>query len=143
MVSDGTRLFGLSPVTPRPVRLARRYTRTALLLVAVIGLCTGTVAAQEETPTPGPGSAFCDTEMAATIQNIFTIIQFGGPLVGGALALGATVAMPVVRRSDRKKGLRTIQMQGLLWGVIVAPLGTEIVQFILNNVVVGGTSCGF
>jgi hypothetical protein len=141
MARDSTRPPQLPFVTSRPVYLARPYIRIALLLVAFIGLCTGTVAAQEETPSPG--SAFCDTEMAATIQNIFTIIQFGGPLVGGALALGATVAMPVVRRSDRKKGLRTVQMQGLLWGVIVAPLGTEIVQFILDNVVVGGTSCGF
>ena len=33
--------------------------------------------------------------------------------------------------------------QALLWGVIVAPLGTQIVAFILNNVVAEGSSCGF
>lgn len=112
-----------------------------MALALLLALCTGVVSAQSG--SPDPGAAFCDTNMAATIQNIFNIIQFGGPLVGGALALGATVVMPVVRRSDRKKGLRAVQVQGLLWGVIVAPLGTEIVQFILNNIVVGGSSCGF
>ena len=98
----------------------------------------GTAAAQSD-----PGSAFCDSNMADTIQNIFTIIQFGGPLIGGVLALGATVAIPFTRRSDWKKEMKSVRNQGLLWGVIVAPLGTEIVQFILNNIVVGGTSCGF
>jgi hypothetical protein len=39
--------------------------------------------------------------------------------------------------------MKTVRNQGLLWGVIVAPLGTEIVQFVLNNIVVGGASCGF
>jgi hypothetical protein len=139
MASDDTHLPRLSAVTPRSLSTPRRSVRAAVVLVLLLGVCTGVAGAQNET---GPGTAFCNTEMAGTIQNLFTIIQFGGPLVGGVLALGATVAMPVVRRSDRKKGLRTIQMQGLLWGVIVAPLGTEIVQFILNNVVVGGTSCG-
>jgi hypothetical protein len=90
-----------------------------------------------------PGSAFCESNMADTIQNIFTIIQFGGPLIGGVLALGAMVAIPFTRRSDWKKEMKSVRNQGLLWGVIVAPLGTEIVQFILNNIVVGGTSCGF
>jgi len=89
------------------------------------------------------GSAFCDTDMAQTIQNIFTLIQFGGPLLGGVLALGATVALPFVRRSDWKKEMKSIRNQGLLWGVIVAPLGTQIVAFLLNNVVAGGSSCGF
>jgi hypothetical protein len=140
MVRDGTRSLRSTAYESDFFRRTKRYSLTAVLFIAVLTLSTGTVSAQNET---GPGTAFCDTDMAGTIQNLFTIIQFGGPLVGGVLALGATVAMPVVRRSDRKKGLRTIQMQGLLWGVIVAPLGTEIVQFILNNVVVGGTSCGF
>ena len=140
MASDDTRSPRLSAVTPRSLSIPRRSVRAAVVLILLFGVCTGVAGAQNETD---PGTAFCSTDMAGTIQNLFTIIQFGGPLVGGVLALGATVAMPVVRRSDRKKGLRTIQMQGLLWGVIVAPLGTEIVQFILNNVVVGGTSCGF
>lgn len=140
MARDGTRSLQSTAREFSFPRCAKRYALTVMLLAALLILSMGTVSAQNET---GPGTAFCNTDMAATIQNLFTIIQFGGPLVGGVLALGATVAMPMIRRSDRKKGLRTIQMQGLLWGVIVAPLGTEIVQFILNNVVVGGTSCGF
>ena len=95
-------------------------------------LFVGTAAAQS------PGQAFCNTDMAQTIQNIFTLIQFGG-----VLALGATVALPFVRRSDWKKEMKSIRNQGLLWGVIVAPLGTQIVAFLLNNVVAGGSSCGF
>lgn len=140
MARDGTRSLRSTALRLGSVRISKQYALTAILVVALLVLCTGTVSAQSGS---GPGTAFCDTDMAGTIQNLFTIIQFGGPLVGGVLALGATVAMPIVRRSDRKKGLRAVQMQGLLWGVIVAPLGTEIVQFILNNVVVGGTSCGF
>lgn len=101
-------------------------------------LFVGTAAAQSN-----PGNAFCNSNMATTIQNLFTVIQFGGPLAGGVLALGGTVAIPFARRSDWKKEMKSIRNQGLLWGVIVAPLGTEIVQFILNNIVVGGTSCGF
>jgi hypothetical protein len=140
MARDGTRSLRSTALRLGSVRISKQYALTAILVVALPVLCTGTVSAQSGSD---PGTAFCDTDMAGTIQNLFTIIQFGGPLVGGVLALGATVAMPIVRRSDRKKGLRAVQMQGLLWGVIVAPLGTEIVQFILNNVVVGGTSCGF
>jgi hypothetical protein len=80
--------------------------------------------------------------MALTVKNLFTVIQFGGPLIGGVLALGATVAIPTIRRSDVKKELKEIRNQGVIWGVIVAPLATTILQFILNNVVAGGTSCG-
>ena len=97
----------------------------------------------EPAAAQGPGEAFCETDMAQTIQNVFMLIQFGGPLLGGVLALGATVALPFVRRSDWKKEMKGIRNQGLLWGVIVAPLGTEIIAFILNNVVAGGSSCGF
>jgi hypothetical protein len=89
------------------------------------------------------GENFCGTDMATTIQNIFAVIQFGGPLIGGTLAVGAIVLTPTVRRSDVKKELKEIRNQGLLWGVIVAPLATAIIQFILNSVVAGGTSCGF
>ena len=66
------------------------------LVFAGLALFVGTAAAQS------PGEAFCNTDMAQTIQNIFTLIQFGGPLLGGVLALGATVALPFVRRSDWK-----------------------------------------
>lgn len=81
--------------------------------------------------------------MATTIQNLFTVIQFGGPLIGGTLALGAAVATPVVRRADVKKELKEIRNQGVIWGIIVAPLATAIVQFLLNTVVSGGSSCTF
>ena len=91
----------------------------------------------------GSGAAFCDTNMALTIKNLFTIIQFGGPLIGGLIALGAIVAMPTIRRADLKKEVKEIRNQGIVWGVIVAPLGTGIIQFLLNDVVAGGVSCGF
>jgi hypothetical protein len=39
--------------------------------------------------------------------------------------------------------MKSIRNQAVVYGLIVAPLGTAIVQFLLNNVVVGGTSCGF
>jgi len=121
------------------IRIIHRSIGPILLALLPLILFVGTAAAQSD-----PGSAFCDSNMADTIQNIFTIIQFGGPLIGGVLALGATVAIPFTRRSDWKKEMKSVRNQGLLWGVIVAPLGTEIVvQFILNNIVVGGTSCGF
>lgn len=89
------------------------------------------------------GEAFCTSELAETIKNVFNVIQFGGPLIGGVLALAATVAIPTVRQVDRKLELKEIRTQGIIWGVIVAPLGTVILQFILNYVVAGGVSCGF
>jgi len=121
------------------VRGGGRSITWILLGLVPLLLFVGTAAAQ----STDPGSAFCSSNMAATIRNIFTVIQFGGPLVGGVLALGATAAIPAIRRSDWKKEMKTVRNQGLLWGVIVAPLGTEIVQFVLNNIVVGGASCGF
>jgi hypothetical protein len=111
--------------------------RESIFALIILTLFAGTAAAQS------PGQSFCNTDMAQTIQNIFTLIQFGGPLLGGVLALGATVGLPFVRRSDWKKEMKEIRNQGLLWGVIVAPLGTQIIAFILNNVVAGGSSCGF
>ena len=89
------------------------------------------------------GTAFCQTDMAQTVKNLFTLIQFGGPLVGGVIALGATVGTPAIRRADLKKEMKEMRNQALVWGVIVAPLGTAILQFLLNNVVSGGASCGF
>ena len=111
--------------------------RGFVLAVVALILLTGPVAAQS------PGEAFCNTDMVQTVQNIFTFIQFGGPLLGGVLALGATVMLPFVRRADWKKEMKETRNQGLLWGVIVAPLGTQILAFILNNVVAGGGACGF
>ena len=121
-----------------PIRIIHRSIGPVLLALLPLVLFVGTVAAQSD-----PGSAFCDSNMVETIKNIFTILQFGGPLIGGLAFIGAILAIPLTRRSDRKKQIKSVRNQGLLWGVIVAPLGTEIVQFILNNIVVGGTSCGF
>ena len=89
------------------------------------------------------GQAFCDTSLAETIKNFFGLIQFGGPLLGGVLAMGAAVVTPTVRQADKKAELKEIRNQAVVWGVIVAPLGTSIIQFILNDVVAGGASCGF
>lgn len=123
-VSRIARAIGVSPTT--------------WLTVLLLGtLAVDPALAQDST------AAFCDTAMADTIRNIFTIIMLGGPLVGGVIALGATVVLPAVRRSDMKLELKEMRNQGLLWGVIVAPLGTAMVGFLLNNVVVGGSGCGF
>jgi len=89
------------------------------------------------------GDAFCETDMATTITNIFNLIQFGGPLIGGVIALGTTVILPSIRRVDMKKEIKSARNQAVLWGVIVAPLGTAILQFLLTNVVAGGSSCSF
>lgn len=90
-----------------------------------------------------PGAAFCDTAMAGTIRNVFDLITFGGPLLGGVLALGATVVLPIARTPDQKREFKEIRNQGIIYGLLVAPLGTTIVRFILNTIVVGGASCTF
>jgi len=113
-----------------------------LLRSAFAALLLGVLAVQP-VMAQSSGAAFCETNMAATIKNLFTIIQFGGPLVGGLIALGAIVATPMTRRADLKKEVKEIRNQGIIWGVIVAPLGTGIIQFLLNDVVAGGVSCGF
>jgi hypothetical protein len=110
---------------------------TLLIVCGVSLLAVDPVLAQTS------GNAFCSSDMAETLKNIFTLIQFGGPLVGGVIALGATVAIPVVRRADIKKELKEARNQGLIWGVFVAPLGTGILSFLLTNVVAGGASCAF
>jgi len=88
------------------------------------------------------GEEFCDTDMAETVKNLFSLIQFGGPLIGAVVALGTSVAMTAVRRADLKKELKEARNQAVVWGIIVAPLGTAIVGFLLNNVVEGASSCG-
>lgn len=117
-------------------RCTTAFTRVGIVTLLVTLLATTPVAAQT-------GTSFCNTQMAQTIRNMFTIIQLGGPLIGGLVTLGATVAIPLTRRSDRKKMLKEMRNQALVYGVLVAPLGTEIITFLLNNVVAGGTSCGF
>lgn len=89
------------------------------------------------------GESFCQTALAQTLMNIFQLIQFGGPLIGGVIFLGSVVALPTIRRSDLKREIKELRNQALVWGVLVAPLGTAIIQFILNNVVAGGASCSF
>jgi len=113
--------------------------------VSTLTLAVGALAfvAVEPASAQSVGDSFCDTDMATTIRNLFTLIQFGGPLVGGLVALGTTVAIPVFRRADTKKELKSMRVQALLWGVIVAPLGTTILQFLLTSVVAGGASCSF
>jgi len=122
---------------------SRSQSRLRRLRFAALGILTFSLVAVDPVLAQSTGSAFCDTDMAETIQNLFMLIQFGGPLIGGVIALGGTVAMPAVRRSDMKRELKEARNQAVIWGIIVAPLGTAIVQFLLNNVVVGGTSCGF
>jgi hypothetical protein len=114
----------------------RQLLRVGVLCLSIALVATGPVAAQTV------GESFCETEMALTVKNMFTIIQFGGPLLGGLIALGATVMLPAVG-TEKKKEMKQLRNQGLIWGVLVAPLGTAIISFLLNNVVAGGASCGF
>lgn len=115
--------------------------RPTLLRLGLVALAVSVIGVQPAAAQAA--SDFCTTDLVQTIKNLFTIIQLGGPLIGGVIALGATVALPTVRRTDSKRELKEIRNQGLIWGVIVAPLATGIIQFLLNNVVAGGTSCGF
>lgn len=111
--------------------------RTVFVVAILLHLAVEPVLAQST------GAAFCGTPMAETVKNIFRLIQFGGPLIGGVIALGATVALPTVRRSDLKRELKEMRNQAVIYGVIVAPLAAVIIGFLLNTVVVGGASCGF
>lgn len=70
--------------------------RTILMRSAVVALLLSVFVVQPAV-AQGSGAAFCQTDMATTIKNLFTIIQFGGPLVGGLIALGAIVATPMTR----------------------------------------------
>lgn len=124
---------------PRPSLVTDLRSSAATLL----GALALTLLAVEPVLAQSGVSAFCETDMAATIQNLFTLIQFGGPLIGGVIALGATVATPTVRRADMKKELKEMRNQAIIWGLLVAPLATTIIQFLLNNIVAGGASCGF
>jgi hypothetical protein len=122
----------------QPHSIALRYMlRTLPVLVLTTVVATQPALAQTA------GADFCSTEMADTIRNMFNLIQFGGPLIGGVLALGAAVATPYVRRTDTKQELKSIRNGAVIWGIIVAPLAAVIIGFLLNNVVVGGASCAF
>ncbi|MFB6211009.1 MAG: hypothetical protein ABEI76_05680 [Halobacteriales archaeon] len=111
-----------------------------MLLLSTLGVV---VIASTPAVAQTAGTAFCTSALAETIKNLFTVIQFGGPLIGGVVALGSVIAIPATRRVDFKKELKELRNQAVIWGILVAPLGTEIVKFLLNSVVVGGTSCGF
>lgn len=89
------------------------------------------------------GTEFCETSMAQTILNAIGVVRLAGPLLGGFLAIGSVAVLPMVRRADMKRELKSIRNQAVLWGVIVAPLGTTILQFILNDIVAGASACGF
>lgn len=115
----------------------RRWRSHGVTLVIALCLLVQPVVAQSS------GGSFCQTALAQTIMNLFGVIQLGGPLLGGLVALGATVSLPMVRRSDLKREIKEVRNQGILWGVIVAPLGTTIIQFLVNNVVAGAPSCSF
>jgi len=115
----------------------RSLRRTGLGLIILILVAAEPAAAQSI------GESFCKTDMVTTIKNVFTVVQFGGPLIGGTMAVGATVITPTIRRADYKKELKEVRNQGIIWGVIVAPMATAIIQFILNTIVAGGASCTF
>lgn len=127
--------FGpISGTRSQITKLGTRLLSPLLLLVVV----TAAPATAQST-----GTAFCNSQIAQTIKNIFTLIQFGGPLIGGVVGLGATVAMSTVRRSDKKRELKELRNQAVIYGIVVASLGVTIIQFLLNNVVAGGASCSF
>ncbi|WP_324759535.1 hypothetical protein [Haloarcula montana] len=117
--------------------------RIADLRLPLLTVLTVAILASQPALAQTTGTAFCGTDIAQTIKNLFTLIQFGGPLIGGVIALGTTVALPAVRRADLKKELKETRNQAVVWGIIAAPLGTAIVAFLLDNVVAGGASCGF
>lgn len=119
-----------------PSRAFITSANVGLVLLAIVVLSDPVLA-------QSTGASLCETALAETLMNIFTVIQFGGPLIGGVVALGATVGLSVVRRSDHKREIKELRNQGIVWGVVVAPLGTVIIQFILNSIVAGGASCTF
>lgn len=121
-------------------RVVRSGPSLPFVLLAIV---IGSLVLVEPVLAQAVGSDFCTSALADTVRNLFTIIQFGGPLIGGVIALGAIVATPIVPRADKKREMKELRNQGFIWGVVVAPLGTEIVQFLLNTVVSGGVSCGF
>lgn len=108
-------------------------------------LITGVVLVWMSTPVlaADPVTAFCESAMMETIRNVFTLIQFLGPLLGGILALGATVAMPAAQRPEQDMELKRIRNQAVVYGVLVAPLATTLLEFLLEHVVAGGASCAF
>lgn len=113
--------------------------RLRLGVTTVLGL---SLIGVEPVVAQNAGADFCASQLADTIRNIFNLIQWGGPLLGGVIAIGSMVLMPV-SSVERKVRLKEMRNQAIVYGVIAASLGTLILRFILNNIVVGGLSCGF
>lgn len=111
--------------------------RGGLLVLLVTLFATTPVAAQST------GTEFCNTQLAQTFKNLFTLIQFGGPLIGGVVALGGTLGVTVSQRADKIQEYKELRNRALIYGVLIAPLATTILTFLLNYVVAGGSSCGF
>lgn len=114
-----------------------RATATRVIIpVAVFTLLAVTPAAGQSS-----GIAFCDTAMADTMRNIFNLIQYGGFLIGAVVALGATIGLSIMKSPDKKRELKQLRNQGLVYGVLISPMAATIIRFMLNNVVAGGASC--
>lgn len=107
------------------------------------GLVALTLVASTPALAQSAGQGFCETSMVQTVLNMIRVLRLAGPLLGGAIAIGAVAFAPMARSSESKKQLTELRNRGLIWGVIVAPLGTTILQFLLSDVVVGASACGF
>lgn len=120
-----------------------RWSSQFVLIVGAVALiAVEPASAQTATPNgTSVGTNFCQTNMADTIRNLFTLIQFGGPLICSLVAVGATVAIPLFRRADKKKDMKSMRAQAIVWGIIATPLATTGVRYLLSSVVVGGSSC--
>ena len=89
------------------------------------------------------GQGFCETNMAQTILNMIRVVRLAGPLLGGLIAIGAVAVAPAIRSAEMKRELKDMRNRGVIWGVIVAPLGTTALQFLLTDIVAGASACGF
>lgn len=119
-------------------------------LALFVGLVAFVAAAGAQPPTPTPTSAaasgpvkVCTTALADTVRNIILMIQLGGPLIGGTVGIAAMVLKPLVRGEDLKRKLKQLRDGGIFWGVIIAPLSITSLQFLVNSIVVGGSTCSF
>lgn len=113
------------------------------LALAGGGLVALAVVASTPVLAQSAGQSFCETNMAQTILNMIGVVRLAGPLLGGLIAIGAVAVAPVVRSADMKRELKDMRNRGVIWGVIIAPLGTTMLQFLLTDVVAGASACGF
>lgn len=141
----------MSNITERSERGARSGTRVATagarwrMRLAVVGGGLVGLALLASTPAlaQSAGQGFCETNLVQTVLNMMGVLRLAGPLLGGVIAIGAVAFTPMARSSEQKKQLTELRNQGVIWGVIVAPLGTTFLQFLLSDVVVGASACGF